>query len=388
MTDLKLKYEKTNTIPFNKPSFLGDEISAIENAINLGKLAGDGYYTHKCNEWFYKYLNRPVLLTTSCTSALEMMAILLDIKPGDEIIMPSYTFVSTANAFVLRGAVPIFVDIREDTLNINEELVEEAITPKTKAIIAVHYAGVSCEMDKLKEIASKHNIYLLQDAAHAFSSMYKHQLLGTIGDLGTYSFHETKNIVCGEGGCIIINNENFKDRAEIIREKGTNRSKFFRGQVDKYTWVDVGSSYLPSELNTSYLYVQLENYKTIQSKRMEIWNKYYNIFEKYELEGRIRRPFIPEHCQHNAHMFYIIFNSLDERTNFIDYLKSNNIYAPFHYIPLHSSPAGEKYGRYTGNMTNTNKIGDTLVRMPLFYNLTDEELEKIILTVNKYFNRK
>lgn len=373
-------------IPFNKPSFIGSELLAIKKVIENEKISGDGLYTKLCNEWFENQLERKVLLTTSCTSALEMMAILINIKPGDEVIMPSYTFVSTANAFVLRGATPVFVDIRPDTLNIDENLIEEAITPKTKAIVVVHYAGVACEMDKIRAIAKKHNIYLLEDAAQAFDSMYKNQSLGTIGDLGTYSFHETKNIVSGEGGCLIINNKEFEERAEIIREKGTNRSKFFRGQVDKYTWVDIGSSYLPSEIVVAYLYEQLKNYKIIQDKRMNIWNLYNKFFEQYELKGIIKRPFIPDYCKHNAHMFYVLFNSLQERTDFIDYLKINDICTAFHYIPLHSSPAGLKYGRYIGDMQNTRKISETLVRMPLFYNFSDEDMKKTLGIVTSYFD--
>lgn len=379
---------KNDIIPFNKPTLLGTEFSAVKKAIINGKISGDGEYTKKCNEWFFNTLNRNVLLSTSCTSALEMMAILLDIKPGDEVIMPSYTFVSTANAFVLRGAKPVFVDIRPDTLNIDETLVENAINSKTKAVVAVHYAGVACEMDSLKEICKKYNIYLLEDAAQAFDSKYKGQYLGTIGDLGTYSFHETKNIVSGEGGCLIINNVNFNDRAEIIREKGTNRSKFFRGQVDKYTWVDVGSSYLPSEIIVAYLYEQLQNYKLIQGRRMNIWMQYNKFFEKYETQGIIRRPFIPNYCEHNAHMYYVLFNTLKERTDFIDYLKVNNISAPFHYIPLHSSPAGLKFGKFIGSLSNTQKISDTLVRLPLFFNLTEDDLNRIFDVIDNYFNRR
>lgn len=370
-------------IPFNVPSVLGTEIIAIENAITRGKISGDGFFTKKCNEWFMDKLNRKVLLTTSCTSALEMMPILLDIKPGDEVIMPSYTFVSTANAFVLRGAVPVFVDIRPDTLNLNENLVEAAITPKTKAIVAVHYAGVGCEMDKLKDIAKRHNLFLLEDAAQGFDSEYKGQALGTIGDLGTYSFHETKNIVSGEGGCLIINNPELEERAEIIREKGTNRSKFFRGQVDKYTWVDIGSSYLPSDIIAAYLYSQLENSDKIQNKRLEIWNKYYSFFKNYD--EIVKCPIIPQHCKHNAHMFYLLFESLEKRTEYIDYLKEHGISAPFHYIPLHSAPAGKKYCRFVGNMEVTNRISETLVRLPLFYNLTDDSFEKIINISKKFF---
>jgi len=374
-----------NKVPFNKPYSSITEIEYIINAINREKICGDGYYTKLCNEWFKKNIGRKILLTTSCTSALEIMAILCDANEGDEIIMPSYTFVSTANAFVLRGLKPVFVDIRPDTLNINENLVEKAITDRTKAIVAVHYAGVSCNMDKLQEIAKKHNLYLFEDAAQGFGAKYKDKPLGTIGDLGTYSFHETKNVISGEGGCLIINNEKFLERAEIIREKGTNRSKFFRGQIDKYTWVDIGSSYLPSDIIAAYLYGQLENSDEINRQRLHIWNMYHNFFEKYEKEGLIRRPVVPSDCEHNAHMYYILFNDFKTRTEFIKYLDSNNIDTVFHYIPLHSSPAGLKYARTGSEMNVTERISDTLVRMPMFYQLSDKKLSYIFEVVEKFF---
>lgn len=372
-------------IPFNKPYSSINEINNIIESVNSGKICGDGKYTRLCNEWFLENIERKILLTTSCTSALEMMAILLDAKVGDEVIMPSFTFVSTANAFVLRGLVPVFVDIRPDTLNLDEEKVEAAITEKTRAIVPVHYAGVGCNMDRLREIAKKHNLYLFEDAAQGFGSKYKNQPLGTIGDLGTYSFHETKNIISGEGGCLIINNEKFMERAEIIREKGTNRSKFFRGQVDKYTWVDVGASYLPSDMIAAYLYAQLLNSKEINRKRMDVWNRYNNFFEKYEQQGQIRRPIIPDDCVHNAHMYYILFNDLETRTKFISYLKENNISSVFHYIPLHSSPAGMKYGRTHGDMAITDKVSDTLVRLPLFYELSEDNINYIFEVIQKFF---
>ena len=372
-------------IPFNKPHFSDAEINNVIAAIQSGKICGDGKFTHLCNDWFKENIGKNTLLTTSCTSALEMMAILLDAKVGDEVIMPSFTFVSTANAFVLRGLVPVFVDIHPDTLNLDEEKVEAAITERTKAIVPVHYAGVGCNMDRLKAIAKKHNLYLFEDAAQGFGSMYKGQHLGTIGDLGTYSFHETKNIVSGEGGCLIINNEDFLERAEIIREKGTNRSKFFRGQVDKYTWVDIGSSYLPSEMIAAYLYAQLQRANEINGRRMDIWNTYSTFFEKYEKQGIIRRPIIPQDCTHNAHMYYILFNDLETRTKFINYLKYNGITSSFHYIPLHSAPAGKKYARTSGELAVTNKISDTLVRLPMFYDLTENELNRILATVKKFF---
>ena len=306
-------------------------------------------------------------------------AILLDLKQGDEIIMPSYTFVSTANAFVLRGAVPVFVDIRPDTLNIDENLIEQAITEKTKAICCVHYAGVACEMDKILDIAKRHNLYVIEDAAQALGSFYKGKPLGTIGDMGCFSFHETKNVISGEGGAIIINNEKFIERAEIIREKGTNRSKFFRGQVDKYTWVDIGSSYLPSDLIAAYLYSQLINMDKINKKRLSIWQKYDEFFKQYD--KKIRRPIIYEECKQNAHMYYILFKDLKTRTKFIDYMKKNEIITPFHYIPLHSSPAGQKYCKAYGNLDITNKISDTLVRLPMFYELEDIQIDYILTKV-------
>lgn len=375
-------------IPFNAPYCSLGEIRNIIDAISNGKISGDGVYTHKCNEWFLKQIQRKILLSTSCTAALEMMAILLNLQAEDEVIMPSYTFVSTANAFVLRGAVPVFVDIRQDTLNIDETLVEKAITPKTKAIIAVHYAGVGCEMDKLQEIATRYNLYLLEDAAQGFDSTYKGKYLGTIGDLGAYSFHETKNIVSGEGGCLIINNTKFLERAEIVREKGTNRSKFFRGQVDKYTWVDIGSSYLPSDIIAAYLYAQLVISSEIQKKRMSIWNTYHNFFKQYEEKEFIKRPFIPNYCQHNAHMYYVLFKNYRMRSKFIQYLKDDGIMAPFHYIPLHSAPAGIKYAKiYNGErcLKVTDCVSDTLVRLPLFYDLSQQDLEKIFTSISNFF---
>ena len=373
------------SINFNKPYMSGNELHYIADSVKKGKISGDGLYTKLCNEWFLDNINRKILLTTSCTSALEMMAMLLDIKEGDEVIMPSYTFVSSANAFVIRGAVPVFVDIRHDTLNINEKLVEQAITPKTKAVVAVHYAGVGCEMDTLSSICKKHGLYLLEDAAQGFGAEYKGKPLGTIGDLGTYSFHETKNVISGEGGCLIINNDKFQERSEIIREKGTNRSKFFRGEVDKYTWVDKGSSFLASDMIAAFLYAQVENAKEITEKRLDIWRKYHDFFEPYEQKQLIRRPVIDESCKHNAHMYYILFNELPERTRFIEYLKSKNINSVFHYIPLHSSPAGKKYGQVSGSMDVTNKVADTLLRLPLFYELNDNQQKRIFNAISDFF---
>ena len=369
-------------IPFNKPFLIDKEFEYIQDAINQGVLRGDGIYTKKCHEFLEKKLNcKKALLTHSCTAALEMAAILLDIKPGDEIIMPSYTFVSTAIAFVLRGGVPVFVDIREDTLNIDENLIENAITEKTKAICVVHYAGVSCEMDKILEIAKKYKLPVVEDAAQALGSFYKEKPLGTIGDLGCFSFHETKNVISGEGGALIINDPKYIERAEIIREKGTNRSQFFRGEVDKYTWVDIGSSFLPSDMVAAYLFSQLENMDKINKKRMEIWQNYDEFFSRYD--GKIRRPYIPNNCKHNAHMYYVLFKNLAERTQFIDYMKSNGINPVFHYIPLHSSPAGIKYGRVSGDMAVTDRVSDTLVRMPMYYTLSDDELSSIKSFITK-----
>lgn len=367
-------------IPFNKPHIIDKELSYIQDAISQGVLRGDGFYTKKCHEFLEHKLNcKKALLTHSCTAALEMAAILLDIQSGDEIIMPSFTFVSTANAFVLRGGIPVFVDIRPDTLNIDETLIEQAITDKTKAICVVHYAGVACEMDKILEIAKKHNLYVIEDAAQALGSFYKSKPLGTIGDLGCFSFHETKNIISGEGGALIINNKKFIERAEIIREKGTNRSKFFRGEVDKYTWVDIGSSFLPSDMVAAYLYSQLENMDKINLKRMEIWNEYNDFFSEYR--NQITCPFIPENCIHNAHMYYLLFKSLEDRTAFISFMKEKDINPVFHYIPLHSSPAGKRFGRCATPMNNTDNISDTLVRMPMYYNLSNKELQLIFKKV-------
>ncbi len=374
-------------IPFNKPFTIENELSYIQDAIGTKKhLAGDGFYTKQCNSFLEQYLGcKKALLTHSCTAALEMAALLLDIKTGDEVIMPSYTFVSTANAFVLRGGIPVFVDIRQDTHNIDENLIEKAITKKTKAICVVHYAGVSCEMDTILQVAKKYNLAVVEDAAQALGSSYKGKKLGTIGDIGCFSFHETKNIISGEGGAITINSNKYIERAEIIREKGTNRSKFFRGQVDKYTWVDIGSSYLPSELIAAFLYSQLENLEKINNKRLDIYNSYFDFFEKYEKQKLVKRPIVPNNCIHNAHMFYLLFENLEKRTNFIEFLKSKEIASVFHYIPLHSSPAGIKYGRTPNDMPITNLISDTLVRLPMYYNLEKESIKHIFDSCKLYF---
>ncbi|WP_073050614.1 dTDP-4-amino-4,6-dideoxygalactose transaminase [Dethiosulfatibacter aminovorans] len=367
-------------INFNKPPHVGKEIEYIKQVIEKNnKLCGDGPFTKKCNAWFEeKFKTKQCLMTTSCTHALEMAAILIDIKPGDEIIVPSFTFVSTVNAFVLRGAKLVFVDIRPDTMNIDESLIEEAVTEKTKAIVPVHYAGISCEMDKIMEIAKKHNLYVIEDAAQGVMATYKGNALGTMGDIGCYSFHETKNYTMGEGGAIIIQDEKFIDRAEIIREKGTNRSKFFRGQIDKYSWVDMGSSYLPSELNAAYLYAQLEEAESINNNRLNTWNMYYQGLKELKEEGVIELPHIPKDCEHNAHMFYIKCKDLEERSNIIKHLKKNEISAVFHYIPLHSSQAGLNYGTFHNKDIYTTKESERLLRLPLYYGLEKDKTEYIV----------
>lgn len=375
-------------IQFNIPPVVGKEELYIKEAIlENRKLCGDGPFTKKCNEWFEaKTGTNKALLTTSCTHALEMSAILCDIKPGDEVIAPSYTFVSTVNAFVLRGAKIVFVDIRPDTMNINEDLIEDAITEKTKAIIPVHYAGVACEMDRIIEIANKYNLYVIEDAAQGVMATYRGKALGTIGDIGCYSFHETKNYSMGEGGAILIKNTNFIDRAEIIREKGTDRSRFFRGQVDKYSWVDMGSSFLPSELNAAYLYAQLEEAHTINNDRLATWNRYYEGLKALKERGFIELPFIPEECVHNAHMFYIKLKDLEQRTKMIKYLKENNINSVFHYVPLHSAKAGLEFGRFHGEDRYTTKESERLLRLPLYYGLNEEEVDYIVNRIKDFFN--
>ena len=372
-------------INFNEATYTEQTIKDILEVFKNKKVCGDGKFTHLCNEYIEnKYHTPKALLTHSCTAALEMAAILAEVGPGDEVIMPSYTFVSTANAFVLQGATPVFIDIRDDTLNLDETLIEDAITSKTKAIVPVHYAGVGCEMDTILEIAKRFNLVVIEDAAQGFDALYKNKQLGTIGDMGCFSFHETKNIMSGEGGCFVTNSLAISERAEIIREKGTNRSKFFRGQVDKYTWVDKGSSYLPSDIIAAYLYSILNISSEINIKRLSIWNKYYEHFSEFEKKGIIRLPFIPKECTHNAHMFYIPFPSLAIRTKFIDFLRKEDIIAPFHYIPLHSSPAGKKFGRAHNELNITNMVSDTLVRLPIFYDLSEENLSKIIDLTTKF----
>ncbi|MGB4813109.1 MAG: dTDP-4-amino-4,6-dideoxygalactose transaminase [Methylophilaceae bacterium] len=359
-------------IPFNKPYMTGQEYRYIDQAHNNKKLAGDGVFTKYCHEWLEKNTGtKKALLTHSCTAALEMAAILTDVQAGDEVIMPSYTFVSTANAFVLRGAIPVFVDVRHDTLNIDEALIEAAITPKTKVIVAVHYAGVACEMDSIMRIAKKHNLFVVEDAAQGVMSSYKGKALGAIGHLGTFSFHETKNVISGEGGALLINDERFIERAEIIREKGTNRSRFLRGDVDKYTWVDIGSSYLPSEIIAAFLWAQLQEADDITQKRLDIWDQYHAELANHESKGLLRRPIVPEECRQNAHMYYILLNSLADRTAAMERLRQHQIQPVTHYVPLHSSPAGLKYSRQHSDLPITESIADRLLRLPLWIGMTE-----------------
>lgn len=372
-------------ISFNVPPVTGKEVIYMQDAISRNKICGDGYYTKLCNKWIEDTTGiAKALLTTSCTHATELAAILCDIKPGDEVIMPSYTFVSTADAFVLRGAKVVFVDIRPDTMNIDEKLIENAITDKTVAIVPVHYAGVSCEMDTIMEIAEKYNLKVVEDAAQGVMSKYNGKSLGTIGDYGCYSFHETKNYSMGEGGAILIRDAKDSDRAEIVREKGTDRSRFLRGQVDKYTWVAAGSSYLPSDLNAAYLYAQLEVAQQVFDDRMNSWNKYNEAFKYLKDKGVIETPFVPEECEHNAHMYYIKLDNIEERTKFINYMKENDILTVFHYIPLHSAPAGREYGVFAGEDKYTTKESERIVRLPLYYNM-GETVDEVISKVYKYF---
>lgn len=371
-------------IPFNIPPYLGKEAQYIAQAIANHKICGDGEFTKKCSKWMEdRFGAKKVLLTTSGTTALEMAALLCNVVPGDEVIMPSYTFCSTANAFVQRGCKIVFVDIRPDTMNIDEKLIEQAITPKTKVIVAVHYAGVACKMDTIMAIARKHNLKVVEDAAQGVMSTYKGEALGTIGDFGCYSFHETKNYSMGEGGAVVINNDKDIERAEIIREKGTNRSKFIRGQIDKYTWVDYGSSFLPSELNAAYLWAQLEKADEINNNRLATWKLYYEGLSAQI--GKIGLPVIPPECEHNAHMFYIKCEDVEARSELIAHLKRNDISAVFHYIPLHSAPAGLKFGRFDGKDINTTKESERLLRLPMWYGLSKEDVQKVIDTIKDYY---
>ncbi len=378
-----------NKIPFNKPFIAGKELFYIAQAvIENNHTAGDGPFTKKCQAWLEERLScRKVLLTHSCTAALEMSAILADIEPGDEIIMPSYTFVSTASSFVLRGGVPVFIDIRPDTLNINENMIEAALTARTRAILPVHYAGISCEMDIIMDIAGRHNLFVIEDAAQGIMSTYKGRPLGSIGHFGACSFHETKNIISGEGGALLINDEKFVERAEIIREKGTNRSKFFRGQVDKYTWVDVGSSYLPSDIIAAFLYAQMENADQIIAKRNLIYTLYMDGLRPLAEKGYIQLPFILNDCCSNGHIFYIITRSLKERIELTQFLKDQDIMAVFHYVPLHSSPAGKLYGRTNGTLEVTERVSDCLLRLPLYYEMRDDDVHSVTGEIRNFYKR-
>ena len=375
-------------ISFNIPPCTGDEIKYVKEAIDAHKICGDGMFTKKCNQWLEERFNaQKVLLTTSGTTALDMAAILCEFNEGDEVILPSFTFSSTATSAVLGGAKLVFVDIRPDTMNIDETKIESAITDQTKAIIVVHYAGVPCEMDTIMDIAEKYNLIVIEDAAQGVMSSYKGKPLGTIGDFGCYSFHETKNYSMGEGGAIVVNNSKYNDRAEIIREKGTNRSRFLRGQIDKYTWVDFGDSFLPSELNAAYLWGQLIHADEINNDRLATWNAYYDAFKPLGEEGLCELPVIPDGCIHNAHMFYLKLKDLKQRTEFIQYLKEHNVLSVFHYIPLHSAPAGLKFGRFHGVDEYTTKDSNRLTRLPLYYGMTKEDRDTVIQTVIEFFKR-
>ncbi len=373
-------------IDFNRPAMVGKELEYIADAVRRGALCGDGYYSKQCSRWMKeRYHAGHAMLTTSCTHALEMAAYLVDIQPGDEVIMPSYTFVSTADAFVLRGARIVFTDIRPDTLNLDEKKVEAAITPRTRAIVPVHYAGVACEMDTIMDIAAAFRLKVVEDAAQGVESEYKGKPLGTIGDFGCFSFHETKNYTMGEGGALLFHDDSMLERAEILREKGTDRSRFFRGQVDKYRWVDYGSSYLPSELNAAYLYAQLEEHDKINEKRLSLWKLYHDSFLDLEESGLVSRPVIPEGCRHNAHMYYLKAKDLEERTRLIGWLREKGIYSVFHYVPLHSSPAGQKFGYFSGEDRYTTRESERLIRLPMFYDLKPEEALYIIDAVHAFY---
>ena len=373
-------------IPFNMPPFVGMEFDYVKQAVESGRICGDGTFNLLCHKWLEEHTGTAkALLTTSCTHALEMSARLCNIAPGDEVIMPSFTFVSTADAFVSQGAKCVFVDIRPDTMNLDEKLVEDAITEKTKAIVPVHYAGVACEMDAINEIAKRHNLFVVEDAAQGMMATYKGRALGSLGDFGCYSYHETKNYSMGEGGALLINDSKYNDRAEIIREKGTNRCQFHRGEVDKYTWVELGSSYLPSELNAAYLYAELECADIINDARMACWNEYRKRLAPLAEKGVVELPYIPEHCKHNAHMFYLKVEDLQTRTALLKHLVYNGILAVFHYVPLHSSPAGMRFGRFHGEDKYTTNESNRLLRLPMFYGLKTEEIEFICDKVYEFF---
>lgn len=369
-------------IPFNRPYMTGRELYYIAEAKFNNMLAGDGPFTRRCHQWLEQATGASkALLTHSCTAALEMSALLLDIQPGDEVIMPSYTFVSTANAFVLRGGVPVFVDIREDTLNLDERLVEAAITPRTRAIVPVHYAGVSCEMDTLMEIARRHGLKVVEDAAQGVMARYKGRALGSIGDLAAYSFHETKNVISGEGGALLVNDASLAQAAEIIREKGTDRSRFFRGEVDKYTWQVAGSSFLPGEVIAAFLWAQLQEAQQITRQRLEVWERYHDLLAPLESAARLRRPIVPNDCEHNAHMYYVLLADGIERQAVLGRLKDSGIHAVFHYVPLHSSPGGRKYGRVHGSMQVTDRQSERLIRLPLWLGLGAAQQERVALAL-------
>ena len=373
-------------IPFNIPPYVGKELDYVKQAVEAHKICGDGQFTKMCSKWMEeRFSAQKVLLTTSGTTALDMAALLCDIQPGEEVILPSFTFSSTATAFVLAGAKLVFVDVRPDTMNIDETKIEAAITDKTKVIVPVHYAGVACEMDTIMEIARKHGLKVVEDAAQGIMSTYKGRPLGTIGDFGCFSFHETKNYSMGEGGALVINDAAYNERAEIMREKGTNRSRFLRGQVDKYTWVDFGDSYLPSDMNAAYLWAQLEEADAINNDRLATWNAYYEAFLPLQSSGRIELPVVPADCIHNAHMFYLKCKDLEERTTFISFLKEHGVQAVFHYVPLHSAPAGLKFGRFHGEDVCTTAESDRLVRLPMYYGITEADLNHVIQTVRQFF---
>lgn len=373
-------------LPFNIPPFMGNEMKYIEEAVHNQKICGDGPFTMRCSKWLEeKTKTAKALLTTSCTHATEMAALLSHVKPGDEVIMPAFTFVSSADAFVLRGAIPVFVDIRPDTMNIDENLIEAAITPRTVAIEVVHYAGVGCEMTKICEIAQKYNLILIEDAAQGLMAYYKGKALGTFGDFGTISFHETKNFSMGEGGALFIQDPAYIEEAEILREKGTNRSKYYRGQIDKYTWMDYGSSYLPSDMNAAYLWAQFEMADEIINKRLSLWNRYDEALRPFAERGFFEVPTIPCNCQHNAHMYYVKAQDLRERTELIAFMKQNDILTPFHYVPLHTSPAGLKYGRFFGEDKYTTAESERLLRLPMFYSLTFEQVDYVVSKMKEFY---
>jgi dTDP-4-amino-4,6-dideoxygalactose transaminase len=365
---------------------VGKELWYISQAHHRGMLAGDGFFTGKCHSWLEnKTGSKKALLTHSCTAALEMAAILANIGPGDEVIMPSFTFVSTANAFVLRGGVPVFVDVRPDTLNIDESKIEAAVTSRTKAIVPVHYAGVGCEMEVILRIADKHNLFVIEDAAQGLMASWRDRPLGSIGHMGCFSFHEPKNVISGEGGALIVNSQFLENRAEIIREKGTNRSQFFRGQVDKYTWVDIGSSFLPGELIAAFLFAQMEDAESITANRLNVWHQYHLAFAELEEQGHVRRPIVPEHCSHNAHIYFLLLENLERRTSFIEFLKKRGIQTVFHYVPLHNSPAGLRYGRSSESLDITENISDRIVRLPVWSGL--DEYQIVIDAVKTFFTK-